>query len=136
MRVRWLISTAVATILLSASPGLAASDSFKVCALLTREELAAAGVAIAGLFPDDPVSLKKDSMPGLITDMQAHECTSEMATQYTAFPVSWSVATTKDLIDKKAWDQMSRALDEDEKQSGDPAERQFTIDGVDCETFS
>lgn len=136
MKLQWLASTAVAMLVIGVAPSFAALDSTKICALLTREELAATGVAITGLFPDDSVSLKKDSVPGLITDMQMDQCTSEMAAHDTAFPVRWSVATTKDPIDKKAWDKMADALDQDEKEKADDSERRLIIEGIDCETFS
>ncbi|MEK6639904.1 MAG: hypothetical protein AABZ17_04455, partial [Nitrospirota bacterium] len=89
-----------------------------------------------GLFPDDSVSLKKGSVPGLITDMQMEQCTSEIATHDTDFPVRWSVATTKDPIDKKAWDKMADALDQDKEGKADDSERRLIIEGIDCETFS
>lgn len=59
MKLDWLISTSVAVLMLGVSPSFAASNSTKVCDLLTREELMAAGVAITaqGLMPDAPVSL-------------------------------------------------------------------------------
>ncbi|THJ16407.1 MAG: hypothetical protein CAF42_014725 [Nitrospira sp. CG24B] len=136
MRVRCFISTVVAAIILSPSLSLALSDSLKICTLLTREELASVGVAVTGLFPDDSASLKKGSLPGLITDMQMDQCTSEMAGQYTAFPVRWSVSTTKDPIDKKAWEQMADALDQNEKKSAGDSEQRLTIEGIDCSTFS
>jgi hypothetical protein len=138
MKFDWLVSTAVAVLMLGVSPSFAASNSTKVCALLTREELMATGVAITaqGLMPDDPVSLKKGSLPGLITDIKIDQCTSEMAAHDTAFPVRWSVGTTKDPIDKKAWEKMADALDQDEKESAGDSEQRLTIDGTDCETFS
>jgi hypothetical protein len=138
MKLDWLISTAVAVLMLGVSPSFAASDSTKVCTLLTLEELMAAGIAITaqGLMPDDPVSLKKGSVPGLITDIQIDQCTSEMAAHDTAFPVRWSVGTTKDPIDKKAWEKMADALDQDEKESEGDSEQRLTIDGTDCETLS
>lgn len=136
MKLNWLISTALAVLVLGVSPSFAASDSTKVCALLTREELMTAGVVITGLFPDDSVSLKKGSVPGLITDIQIDQCTGEMAAHYTAFPVRWSVGTTKDPIDKKAWEKMADTLDQDEKESAGDSEQRLTIEGTDCETFS
>ncbi len=138
MKLDWLVSTSVTVLVLGVSSSFAASDSTKVCALLTREELMAAGVAITaqGLMPDDPVSLKKGSLPGLITDIQIDQCTSEMAAQYTAFPVRWSVGTTKDPIDKKAWEKMADALDQDEKKSAGDSEQRLTTEGIDCYTFS
>ena len=63
MKLDWLISTALAVLVLGVSPSFAASDSTKVCALLTREELMTAGVVITGLFQDDSVSFKKGSVP-------------------------------------------------------------------------
>ena len=137
MKLEWLTSTAVATLVLGVSPSFATLDSTKVCTLLTREELAANGVAITGLFPDDSVSIKKGSVPGfLLPDMQMDQCTSEMAAHYMAFPARWSVATTKDPIDKKAWEQMADALDQDKKGSADYSEQRLTIEGIDCYTFS
>jgi hypothetical protein len=68
--------------------------------------------------------------------MQMDQCTSEMASHDTAFPVRWSVTTTKDPIDKKAWDKMADALDQDENEKADDSERQLIIEGIDCETFS
>ena len=50
MKLNWLISTALAVLVLGVTPSFAASDSTKVCALLTREELMTAGVVITGLF--------------------------------------------------------------------------------------
>ena len=136
MKLDWLISTALAVLVLGVSPSFAASDSTKVCALLTREELMTAGVAITGLFPDDSVSLKEGSVPGLITDIQIDQCTSEMAAHDTAFPVHWSVGTTKDPIDKKAWEKMADTLDQDEKESAGDSEQRLSIEETDCETFS
>ena len=138
MKLDWPISSALAVLVLGVSPSFAASNSTKVCDLLTHEELMAAGVAITaqGLMPDHPVSLKKGSLPGLITDVEIEQCTSEMAAHYTAFPVRWSVGTTKDPIDKNAWEKMADALDQDEKESADDSEQRLTIDGTDCETFS
>lgn len=138
MKFNWLISTAVAVLALGASPSFAASGATKICALLTREELMAAGIAITaqGVIPDDSVSLKKGSLPGLITDIKMDQCTSEMAAHDTAFPVRWSVGTTKDPIDKKAWEKMADALDQDENESGGDSEQRLTIEGTDCETLS
>ena len=42
MKFDWLVSTAVAVLMLGVSPSFAASNSTKVCDLLTREELMAA----------------------------------------------------------------------------------------------
>ncbi len=140
MKLNWLISTVVATLVLGVSPSFAASDSTKTCALLTRDELAGAGVAVTGLFPDDPTLITKDSAPEWsLPDIQMEGCRSEMGAHY-LFPVSWSVGTTKDPIDKKAWKQMSDALDRDTKGNAavaDVSEQQLmTIEGIECGTYS
>lgn len=115
-----------------------AQDGVKACALLTRDEVASAGVSVTarGLMPDEPVVLKKGSLPGIVTDMRMDQCTTEMAAGYAAFPARWSVASTKEALDKKAWDKMNEALSEGEKKEPDPAQKAVNIDGVDCETFS
>ena len=138
MNVAWLVLMTLSALVVSASPSVAAYDFTKVCGLLTPQELMAAGIAITaqGLMPDESLFLKKGELPGLITDVQIDECTSEMAVEYVAFPVRWSVGTTKDPIDKKAWDKMADALGQDEKDGADHAEQHFTIEGVDCERFS
>lgn len=128
----------VITLLLGASQGVGAYDSAKVCGLLTPQELKTAGITLTaqGLMADEPQFVPKGTMPGLITDLQMNECASEMAVEYTAFPVRWSVTTTKDRIDRTTWNNMSDALDAQEKKIPDPAEQQFIIEGIDCETFS
>ncbi len=115
-----------------------AFDSTRVCGLLTPQELKAVGITLTtqGLMPTDPVFVKKGEAPGVTTDIRVDSCSNEMAVEYAAFPVSWSVVTAKDRIDKKAWDNMAEALDDQEKKGTDPSAQQFVIDGVDCETMS
>jgi hypothetical protein len=138
MNVAWPVLMTLSALVVSASPSVAAYDSTKVCGLLTPQELMAAGIAITaqGLMPDESLFLKKGELPGLITEVQIDACTSEMAVEYPALPVRWSVGTSKDPIAKKAWDKMADALGQDEKESADPVAQRFTIEGVDCETFS
>jgi hypothetical protein len=138
MKLVWSVFMALSTLMASASPTVAAYDATKVCALLTPQELMAAGIAITaqGLMPDESLFLKKGELPGLVTDLQIDECTSEMAVEYTAFPVRWSVGTAKDPIDKKTWDKMAEAIGQDEKEGADHPDQRFTIEGVDCEMFS
>ncbi|MBH0202281.1 MAG: hypothetical protein HP496_08305 [Nitrospira sp.] len=134
----WPALMVVSALVASASPGVAGYDSAMVCALLTPQELAAAGIAITaqGLMPDESLFLKKGELPGLITDVQIDECTSEMAVEYPAFPIRWSVGTSKDPMDRKAWDKMVEALGQGTRESAEHVEQRFTIEGVDCETFS
>lgn len=114
-----------------------AQEGVKVCALLTREEVSSAGAVVtARLMADEPVMLKKGSLPGIVTDMRMDQCTTEMAAAYAAFPARWSVASTKEALDKKAWDKMNEALSEGEKKEPDPAQKAVNIEGVDCENFS
>jgi hypothetical protein len=115
-----------------------AQDAVKACALLTPEDLSIVGIRVTakGLFPDDSVLLKKGQITGLVTDLRMDQCTSAMDANFAAFPVRWSVATAKEAIDKKTWDQMNVALDAEEKKQPDPAAKAIKIDGVDCETFS
>ncbi len=115
-----------------------AQEGVKICSLLTREEVASAGAAVTsrGLMADEPAMLKKGSLPGIVTDMRMDQCTTEMAGGYAAFPARWSVASTKEALDKKTWDKMNEALSEGEKKEPDPAQKAVTIEGVDCETFS
>lgn len=138
MRVTCFILATTAMLALNALPSVAAPDSTKICALLTRDELAGAGVAVTGLFPDDSVLIKKGSVPGFsLPDMQMEGCGSEIGAHYMTLPVRWSVATTKDPIDKKAWKQMADALDRDKKGSADDSELQLmTIEGIECHTVS
>ncbi len=88
MNVAWLVLMTLSALVVSASPSVAAYDSTKVCGLLTPQELMAAGIAITaqGLMPDESLFLKKGELPGLITDVQIDECTSEMAVEYVALP--------------------------------------------------
>ena len=105
-----------------------AQDGVKACALLTRDEVASAGVSVTarGLMPDEPVVLKKGSLPGIVTDMRMDQCTTEMAAGYAAFPARWSVASTKEALDKKAWDKMNESLSEGEKKEPDPAQKAYS----------
>jgi hypothetical protein len=138
MKLVRLVFPIAITLLLGASRSVGAYDSTKVCALLTPQELTTAGITLTaqGLMAGEPQFVPKGIVPGLVTDLQANECTSEMAVEYTAFPVRWSVTTSKDRIDRATWNKMSDALDGQEKKIPDPAEQQFVIEGMDCETFS
>jgi hypothetical protein len=115
-----------------------AQEGVKVCSLLTRDEVASAGATVTsrGLMADEPVMLKKGSLPGIVTDVRMDQCTTEMAASYAAFPARWSVASTKEALDKKTWDKMNEALSEGEKKEPDPAQKAVNIEGVDCDTYS
>lgn len=133
-------SFAVFVLTLMAAHQCPAQPSLKVCSLLSKEDLLTAGIAVTarGLFADDPVTLKKGSLPGLSTDMRLEQCTSEMSGQFAAFPVRWSVATARDAMDRKAWKQMLEALDkgEEKDKNASPDDKSTRVGDADCENFS
>jgi hypothetical protein len=109
----------------------------KVCNLLTKEELAAVGVAIKQLLPDDSVSLKKGQIPGLTLDVRMEQCTSPTTAATVIFPVRWSVVSVQQPMDKQAWKKLAEAIGaDDEKKTPDPEAKDFSIGTAECATYS
>jgi hypothetical protein len=129
--------TAVAIVLLVAAPNVAFSQgtSTKVCDLLTKAELSAAGLTVDRLLPDYPAFVKKGSVPGVNVDSRIDQCLPSTALEDGTFPVRWSVFTLAEPLDKKRWQQLAEAMEAKEpKAVADPSLREFRIGDSDCET--
>lgn len=117
------------------SPAHAQSPG-KACGLLSLADLNAAGVKITGkLYDDRTAHLPKGTMPWLTTDLQIDQCASK-GLAGGLIPYRLAIAHAKDPLDRRGWEAMMKAMNNDDKPSADSTSESVKIGKTDCEYLS
>ena len=110
-----------------------AQEPVKTCRLLSVPEIEAIGFKVPEpLLDDDSNLIKKGALPGIHSDLRLDQCTSQVGLA-AIVPYRLGVASSKEPADKRSWQAMAKALDNEEKASKDSSPELVKVEQTECE---